>query len=141
MLQIRHWFRLLVSYWRNSECWVSEERVSVIKFLPKVRKLSFRHIPRNHRGWDFHPEVGLVLTGGHSCEGTCKFIKNAQRTQDYGASFTQLASLQQPVNQGGHSINSRKISRKISQSFFPKCFCPKMSQNIGCPLLKSGEIK
>ena len=72
---------------------------------------------RNHRGWDFLPEVGLVLTGGHSCNGRCKFIKDAERTQDYGASFTELASLRQPVNQGGDSIKSRKLSWKIPNMF------------------------
>ena len=50
------------------------------------------------RGWDYHPTVGLVLSGGVECRGCgiecriCESIAGVERTTDSGSTFEELKS-------------------------------------------------
>ena len=51
------------------------------------------------RGWDYHPTVGLVISGGLWCsERSCESIDRVERTTDSGSTFEELAPLPNYLN-------------------------------------------
>ena len=69
-------------------------------FLARVMEAISRLLSRYHKAWDFHPQVGLIISGGYSHQ--TGMMNQVERSVDYGVSFQELAPI--PIRIYSHCL-------------------------------------